>query len=143
MFAFWINIQDVLGKFPRYTFHVGRLPGKDVSILTEELDERTFLFDIQVRPNGGGLRGIAYHKFHQLGFYGVLEGWGGVRNLLLRRRHLRGKDLVASEDEVVHAVEGDHLKGHAFLAVIINIVKSDLKCDAPKGPSLLARNYAM
>ena len=31
----------------------------------EELDERAFLFGIQVRPNGDGLGGIAYHKFHQ------------------------------------------------------------------------------
>src|SRR3954464_8760183 len=59
----------------------------------EELDERTFLFGIQVRPNGGGLGGIAYHKFHRLGFDGGLESWGGVRNLLLRHRNLRGIDL--------------------------------------------------
>ena len=63
----------MLGKFPMYTFHVGRLLGKDVPILTEELDERAFLFGIQIRPNGGGLGGIAYHKFHQVGFDGGLE----------------------------------------------------------------------
>ena len=73
----------MLGKFPRYTFHVGRLPGKDVPILMEELDERTFLFRVQVRPNGGGLGGIAYHKLHRLGFDGDLEGGIRVRNLLL------------------------------------------------------------
>ena len=63
----------MLGKFPRYTFYVGRLPGKDAPILTEELDERAFLFGIQVRPNGGDLGGIAYHKFHRLGLDGGLE----------------------------------------------------------------------
>lgn len=73
----------MLGKFPRYTFHVGRLSGKDVPILTEELDERAFLFGIQVRPNGGGLGGIAYHKFHRLGLDGGLECWSGVGNLFL------------------------------------------------------------
>src|SRR3954466_12863882 len=52
-------------------------------------------------------------------------------------------EYFAAEYDVVHALEGDHLKGHALLAVIINIAKGYLKCDAPKGPSLLARNYAM
>src|SRR3954471_9877393 len=84
----------MLGKFPRYTFHVDRLPGKDVPILMEELDERAFLFGIQVRPNGGGLGGIAYHKFHRLGLDGGLECWSGVGNLFLRRGHLRGIDLA-------------------------------------------------
>src|SRR4051812_35886067 len=50
---------------------------------------------------------------------------------------------VASEYDVVHALEGDHFKGHAFLAVIVNIAKSNLKRDAPKGLSLPARDYAM
>ena len=184
----------MLGKFPRYTFHVGMLPGKDVFILTEELDERAFYL--------GGLGGIAYHKFHRLGLDGGLECWGGVRDLLLRHRHLRGIDLaldlleffvvedsfrvgcfsnlavpsfgkasgygddtvcsgylefvvdeawfghehveyVAAEYDVVHALEGDHLKGHALLVVIINVVKGYLKCNAPKGPSLPTRNYAV
>ena len=78
----------MLGKFPRYTFHVGRLSGKYVPILTEELDERAFLFGIQVRPNGGGLGGIAYHKFHRLGLDGGLERRSGVGDLLLRHGHL-------------------------------------------------------
>ena len=73
----------MLGKFPRYNFHVGRLPGKDVPILTEELDERAFLFGIQVRPNGGGLGGIAYHKFHRLGLDGGLERRSGVGDMFL------------------------------------------------------------
>src|SRR3954464_5489822 len=84
----------MLGKFPRYTFHVGRLPGKDVPVLTEELDESAFLFGIQVRPNGGGLGGIAYHKFHRLGLDGGLECWSGVGNLFLRCGHLRGINLA-------------------------------------------------
>ena len=78
----------MLGKLPRYTFHVGRLPGKDVTILTEELDERAFLFRIQVHPNGDGLGGIAYHKFHRLGLDGGLERRSGVGDLLLLRGHL-------------------------------------------------------
>jgi hypothetical protein len=37
----------VLSEFPRYTWHVRRLPRKDVPVLTDELDERAFLFRIQ------------------------------------------------------------------------------------------------
>src|SRR3954470_5783548 len=47
-----------------------------------------FLFGIQVRPNGDGLGGIAYHKFHRLGLDGGLERKSGVGDLLLRRGHL-------------------------------------------------------
>ena len=43
-----INIKSVLSEFPRYTWHVRRLPCKDVPVLTDELDERAFLFGIQI-----------------------------------------------------------------------------------------------
>ena len=44
----WINIESVLSEFYRYTRHVRRLPCKYVPVLTDELDERAFLFRIQV-----------------------------------------------------------------------------------------------
>ena len=47
-FILGINIESVLSEFSRYTWHVRRLPCKDVPILTDELDERAFLFWIQV-----------------------------------------------------------------------------------------------
>ena len=47
-FAFRINVKSVLSEFPRYTWHVGWFPCKDVPVLTDELDERAFLFWIQV-----------------------------------------------------------------------------------------------
>ena len=47
-FKLGINIESVLSEFPRYTWHVRRLPCKDVPILTDELDERAFLFWIQI-----------------------------------------------------------------------------------------------
>ena len=43
-----INIESVLSEFSRHTRHVRRFPCKDVSVLTDELDERAFLFWIQV-----------------------------------------------------------------------------------------------
>ena len=47
----WINIKSVPSEFSRYTLHVRRLPYKDVPVLTDELDERAFLFWIQVSTN--------------------------------------------------------------------------------------------
>ena len=47
-FKLGINIESVLSEFPRYTWHVRRLPCKNVPVLTDELDERAFLFGIQV-----------------------------------------------------------------------------------------------
>jgi hypothetical protein len=73
----------MLGEFPGYTSHVRWLPCKDVPVLTEELDERIFLFGTQIHPNEGGLSGIASDKFHLLGIDCRLEaGWRG-RNFLL------------------------------------------------------------
>ena len=51
-FLFGICIKAVLSEFPQDTWHVGRFPCKDVSILTDELDERAFLFVRQACPNG-------------------------------------------------------------------------------------------
>ena len=45
-FKLGINIKSVLSEFPRYTWHVRRFPCKDVLVLTDELDERAFLFGI-------------------------------------------------------------------------------------------------
>src|SRR4051794_12843166 len=76
----------------------------------EELDERSFLFRVQVHPNGRGLGGIAYHKFHQLGLNGGLEGGIRVRNMLLRCRRLRGIDLALDLLELF-SVEDSFCKG--------------------------------
>ena len=47
-FKLGINIKSVLSEFSRYTWHVRRLPCKDVPVLTDELDERALLFRIQI-----------------------------------------------------------------------------------------------
>jgi hypothetical protein len=41
----------MLSEFPGYTYHVKWLPYEDVPVLTEELDERAFLFEDQVCPD--------------------------------------------------------------------------------------------
>ena len=51
-----VNIKSVLSEFPQYTWHVRRFPCKDVMVLTDELDERAFLFGIQVSTDTELLR---------------------------------------------------------------------------------------
>ena len=58
--------SDLLSEFSRYTWHVGRLPCKDVLILTDELDERAFLFGIQVGTDSELLGRIAGHEVNKL-----------------------------------------------------------------------------
>ena len=52
----WIDIESVLSEFSRYTRHVRRFPCKDVPVLTDELDERAFLFGIQIGTDAKLLR---------------------------------------------------------------------------------------
>ena len=47
MFCLSIDSQTVLSQPPGYTWHVRRFPCKDVPVLTEELDERFFLFGVE------------------------------------------------------------------------------------------------
>ena len=52
-------MEFVLSEFPRHTRHVRGLPCEDVSILTEELDERSFLCRRQVGPDSDLLALVA------------------------------------------------------------------------------------
>ena len=47
-----IHIKSVLNELPWYTWHVRGLPCKNVPILTDELDERAFLFRIHISTDG-------------------------------------------------------------------------------------------
>ena len=55
-FKLGINIESVLSEFPWYTRHVRRFPCKDVPVLMDELDERAFLFWIQIGTDAKLLR---------------------------------------------------------------------------------------
>ena len=55
------NVKCVLGEFPGYSWHVGWAPCKNFPALTDELDERAFLFwrEIFRHESGfGGVRGV-------------------------------------------------------------------------------------
>ena len=73
-----IDVELVLSEFPRYTWHVSRLPCEDVPILTEELDERIFLWDRQVRADDGMLAGVAFDEVDALRVLGWFESKGRV-----------------------------------------------------------------
>jgi hypothetical protein len=63
---FRIYLQTVLGKFPRNTRHVSRLPCKDIPILTEEFDERVFLFS-HMSPHAELFERITRNAINKLG----------------------------------------------------------------------------
>ena len=48
-FHFWVDSQTVLSQPPGNTRHVRRFPCEDVPVLTEDLDERFFLFRVECR----------------------------------------------------------------------------------------------
>ena len=56
----------MLSEFSRYTWHVRRFPCKNVPVLTDELDERAFLFWIQIGADDELLGGIARYKVSKL-----------------------------------------------------------------------------
>jgi hypothetical protein len=120
--SYWLGARDylqgMLGKFPRYTCHVRWLPCKDIPILTEELDERAFLFGGQICPNGGGLGVIASDKFHLFCINCRLKGGRGGRNLLLGCRHLRGVRVGMDFFELLAEEHCFRESGFSFLALL-------------------------
>ena len=46
-FYFWVDSQTVLSQSLGYTLHVRGFPCEDIPVLTEELDERFFLFGVE------------------------------------------------------------------------------------------------
>jgi hypothetical protein len=54
-----IDLQFVLGQFSRDSRHIRRLPCEYVSVILQELDERSFLFVIEAVTNDGGLAFIS------------------------------------------------------------------------------------
>src|ERR1041385_4769932 len=77
----------VLGKFPRYTRHVMWGPFKDVTVLTEELDELAFLFAAEPSPNNDALARVGGVQGNPLVVLGCLKYGLIIRSLGLRARH--------------------------------------------------------
>jgi len=85
-FQFGVCLKAVLSEFPRDTWHVRRFPCKDVSILTDELDERAFLFVRQACLDGELLRRVTRDKVDFLSVLSRLKLWIGIRSRLFQDR---------------------------------------------------------
>ena len=53
-----VDVKCVLGELPGYSWHVGWAPCEDFPALTEELDERAFLFRSEIFRHETGLGGV-------------------------------------------------------------------------------------
>ena len=63
----------MLGEFRRDTSHVLGGPCEDVAILTEEIDELTFLFAVKARAHDSVSLWVLRVQGYLLGFFGRLE----------------------------------------------------------------------
>ena len=80
----------MLSKFPWYTWQVRRLQCKNVPVLRDELDERTFLFRIQICADAELLGQIArneVNKFSLISWF-EMQGWVMLSVGLVQRGHI-------------------------------------------------------
>jgi hypothetical protein len=64
-----IDLQFVLDQLSRDSRHICRLPCEYVSVILHKLDERAFLFVIQVGADDGGLAFISEPEVDSLGLF--------------------------------------------------------------------------
>src|ERR1041385_73087 len=81
------DMKLVLGKFPRYTRHVMWEPCKDVTVLTEGLDDLRFLFAAESGPNNNALAQVGGVQGDLLAVLCRLKYGLVIRPLVLRARH--------------------------------------------------------
>src|SRR4051812_19153991 len=93
----------------------------------------------------GCFSNLAVPSFGKAFGYGDDTVWSGYLEFVVDEAWLGHErvEYVAAEYDVVYALEGYHIEGHALLEVIVNVAKGNLKCNAPKGPSLPTRDYAV
>ena len=81
------HMKFVLGVLPRNTRHVLGGACKDVSILTEEVDELAFLFGAEASPDGDALLWVGTVEWDLLGLFSRLERALAGRLGRRRRNH--------------------------------------------------------
>ena len=86
----------MLSELPRYTWHARRFPCKNVLILTDEPDERAFLFRIQIGTHAELLGRIARHKVNKLSLSCRFELQGRImlRSWFLQWSHVHWINIV-------------------------------------------------
>ena len=137
-----LDVQGVLGDFPRYSRHVRGLPREYVKIHTKEVDDRAFLFGGELGANSHGVPLIVHHD--HLGVFVRLEGaldflrfLGVVGSCLGHEvgQELLGLDegrgvadtlLVALEGVLVGGVDGDDPLRAGDLEFKIGVVRDGM-----------------
>jgi hypothetical protein len=64
--GFGVDMNFVLYQFPWDSWHVSRIPCKDIPIFLDEFDERKFLFRVQIVPYVHDLRGVTQEQLDNL-----------------------------------------------------------------------------
>ena len=67
----------MLGDLAGYPWHVRRLPCEDIAVVTQEVDELTFLFGRKLGPDPNCLGWVGGVDSHRLGFLERTEGRRG------------------------------------------------------------------
>ena len=103
-----VEIQGVLSLLPRYAWHVGGLPCKDVPVGAEERCEREFLCGVEVSPDQGCLVGVVVAENDLLCLtVGVHLGlWHRVVGWLLELVHCEGLCHLSDHGLVVTSLQG-------------------------------------
>jgi hypothetical protein len=57
--SFRVDVELMLDRLPGHPWHVRWFPREDVSVSSEEVGERVFLFRVEARPDGGDLVVVA------------------------------------------------------------------------------------
>jgi hypothetical protein len=95
----WLDVQFVLGNLSRDPLHVRGFPCKHVEVRFEEVDERTFLFRIERRPDTERTAIIGDDRI--LDVLGRLKragcSLGRLRDILVLRRRLGVEPLGPDE----------------------------------------------
>ena len=99
-----IDVECVLGEFPGYSWHVSWAPCEDFPVLTEELEERAFLFRSEVFRHKSGLGGVRRVDLMRSGVAtGVELNFGSLlpcvrKNIMVRRFSDTGEFLLHAEE---------------------------------------------
>jgi hypothetical protein len=131
-----LDIQRVLGDFPRYARHVRGTPRKNLGVRAEKVDEHCFLFGVELGANpdllGGVVAGVERDGLNRL-------SWLEVAGVALRVWHLLGEALQVGDEGLdvlhtlhvafvrvsVHGADGDDPVGARHLELEVGVVGDD------------------
>jgi hypothetical protein len=116
----WVHMEFMLNQFPRDSWHVSRLPCKDVPIFLEEFDEREFLFGTQCVAYVSNIGRLLRRQWYLLTEC-VLQLDGHFGGLGVRHDRVRGGAINQGLFQLLEFCGCYHSVGHltAFLVAVI------------------------